>query len=50
MNGHIRLSKMDPACIDSKGNVDAIVDDQRHVVSVANGLRLQGYLEELEGL
>ena len=32
--------------IDSEVNVDAIIDDQRHILSVANGLRLQGYVEE----
>ena len=30
--------------IDSGGNVDATIDDQRHIVSVANGLRLQSYV------
>lgn len=41
---------MHPISLDGKGNIDAVVDEYRYVISFADGLRIKCDLNELLGL
>lgn len=46
---HIVLANVDTVCIDSKGNIDSIIDDQRYPMSAGDFKQPSSSLDEVGG-